>query len=132
MTSPGPVRTGPVLNDMTIFAGVLILITGVLHLLTAVAAIAGRDIFVVTEDQVFLVDVSAWGWIHLVIAVLVLIAGFGIVTGKTWGYLAGIVMASVSILDNFLFAPIYPFWALVIIAIDVLVIWALARQLAAR
>ncbi|GAA5084918.1 DUF7144 family membrane protein [Nocardia iowensis] len=132
MTSPGPVRTGPALSDMTIFAGVLILITGVLHLLTAIAAIAGRDIFVVTEDQVFLIDVSAWGWIHLVIAALILIAGFGVVTGKTWGYLAGIVMASLSILDNFLFAPIYPFWALVIIAIDVLVIWALARQLSVQ
>ncbi|MFI6041306.1 hypothetical protein ACIA8C_06705 [Nocardia sp. NPDC051321] len=128
LTSPGPARPGPVLNDMTIFAGVLILITGLLHLLSAIAAIAGRDIFVVTKDQVFLVDVSAWGWIHLVIAVLMLIAGFGIVTGKTWGYLAGIVMAAISILDNFLFAPIYPFWALVIIAIDILVIWALARQ----
>lgn len=132
MTSPGPVRTGPVLNDMTIFAGVLILITGLLHLLSAIAAIAGRDIFVVTKDQVFLVDVTAWGWIHLVIAALVLIAGFAIVTGKTWGYLAGIVMAAISILDNFLFAPIYPFWSLVIIAIDILVIWALARQFAVQ
>ncbi|MEV6427363.1 hypothetical protein [Nocardia sp. NPDC051463] len=131
MTSPVSTPTRPALNDMTIFAGVLILITGVLHLLTAIAAIAGRDIFVVTQDQVFLVDVSAWGWIHLVIAALIVIAGFGIITGKTWGYLAGIVMASLSILDNFLFAPIYPFWALVIIAIDILVIWALARQLGA-
>ncbi|MFQ6395837.1 hypothetical protein ACLMAJ_20515 [Nocardia sp. KC 131] len=129
MTSPVSTPTRPALNDMTIFAGVLILIAGVLHLLSAVAAIAGRDIFVVTEDQVFLVDVSTWGWIHLVIAVLIVIAGLGIVTGKTWGYLAGIVMASISILDNFLFAPIYPFWALVLIAIDILVIWALARQL---
>ncbi|WP_225724554.1 MULTISPECIES: hypothetical protein [unclassified Nocardia] len=132
MTSPGPVRTGPVLNDMTIFAGVLILITGILHLLTAIAAIAKRDIFVVTEDQVFLLNVSTWGWVHLVIAVLVIVAGVGIVTGKSWGYLAGIVMAAVSILDNFLFAPIYPFWALVMIAIDILVIWALARQIAAE
>ncbi|WP_406280942.1 hypothetical protein OH799_15690 [Nocardia sp. NBC_00881] len=130
MTSPGPISTRPVLSDMAIFAGVLILVAGVLHLLTAIAAIAGRDIFVVTEDQVFLVDVTAWGWVHLVIAVLFVGAGAGIVTGKTWGYLAGIVMAAISILDNFLFASIYPFWALVMIAIDVLVIWALARQLA--
>ncbi|WP_327120328.1 hypothetical protein OHB12_16065 [Nocardia sp. NBC_01730] len=130
MTSHGPISTRPVLSDMTIFAGVLILVAGVLHLLTAIAAIAGRDIFVVTEDQVFLVDVTAWGWVHLVIAVLFVGAGVGIVTGKTWGYLAGIVMAAISILDNFVFASIYPFWALVMIAIDVLVIWALARQLA--
>ncbi|MFI6774107.1 hypothetical protein [Nocardia sp. NPDC050412] len=132
MTSPGPTKTGPVLNDMTIFAGVLILITGALHLLTAVAAIAKRDFFVLTEDQVFQVNVSAWGWVHLVIAVLIIIAGIGIVTGQTWGYLAGIVMASISLLDNFLFAPMYPFWSLVMIALDVLVIWALARQIGAQ
>ncbi|MFX0575198.1 DUF7144 family membrane protein [Nocardia nepalensis] len=129
MTSPGPTKTGPALNDMTIFAGVLILIAGVMHLLAAIAAIAKRDFFVLTEDQVFQVNVSAWGWVHLVIAVLIIAAGIGIVTGQTWGYLAGIVMASISILDNFLFAPMYPFWSLVIIAIDVLIIWALARQL---
>ncbi|WP_330229202.1 hypothetical protein OHA40_24350 [Nocardia sp. NBC_00508] len=130
MTSP--ISTRPVLSDMTIFAGVLILLAGVLHMLTAVAAIAGREVFVVTEDQVFLIDVATWGWIHLVIGVLIVIAGFAIVTGKTWGYLAGIVLAALSILDNFLFVSIYPFWALVLIAIDVLVIWALARQLAAE
>ncbi|MEU7765340.1 hypothetical protein AB0B25_09505 [Nocardia sp. NPDC049190] len=132
MTSHGPIGTRPLLSDMTIFAGVLILVAGVLHVLTAIAAIAGRDIFVVTEDQVFLVDVTAWGWIHLVLAVLMVTAGVGIVTGKTWGYLAGIVLAALSIVDNFLFASIYPFWALVLIAVDVLVIWALARQLAAE
>ncbi|MEU7628821.1 hypothetical protein AB0C34_02395 [Nocardia sp. NPDC049220] len=132
MTSHGPIGTRPLLSDMTIFAGVLILVAGVLHVLTAIAAIAGRDIFVVTEDQVFLVDVTAWGWIHLVLAVLMVSAGVGIVTGKTWGYLAGIVLAALSIVDNFLFASIYPFWALVLIAVDVLVIWALARQLAAE
>ncbi|MBF6218507.1 MULTISPECIES: DUF7144 family membrane protein [Nocardia] len=129
MTSP--ITTRPVLGDMTIFAGVLILVAGVLHLLTAVAAISGREVFVVTEDQVFLVDVAAWGWIHLTIGVLVVIAGLGIVVGKPWAFLAGLVLAAISILDNFLFVSIYPFWALVLIAVDVLVIWALARQLAA-
>ncbi|UGT66021.1 hypothetical protein LTT66_22215 [Nocardia gipuzkoensis] len=129
MTSP--ITTRPVLGDMTIFAGVLILVAGVLHLLTAVAAISGREVFVVTEDQVFLVDVAAWGWIHLTIGVLVVIAGLGIVVGKPWAFLAGLVLAALSILDNFLFVSIYPFWALVLIAVDVLVIWALARQLAA-
>ncbi|WP_428981398.1 DUF7144 family membrane protein [Nocardia brasiliensis] len=60
------------------------------------------------------------------------VSGFGRVTGRTWGYLADIAVATISILDNFLFAPIEPFWALVIIASDVLVIRALARQLAAQ
>ncbi|MGY4103683.1 DUF7144 family membrane protein [Nocardia sp. R16R-3T] len=132
MTSLGPTRTGPALNDMTIFAGVLILINGILHLLAAIAAIAKRDFFVLTEDQVFQVNVSVWGWVHLVIAVLIITAGIGIVTGRTWGYWAGIVMASISLMDNFLFAPMYPFWSLVIIAIDVLIIWALARQLGSK
>lgn len=129
MTSPGPAKTGPALNDMTIFAGVLILIAGLLHLMAAIAAIAKRDLFVLTEDQVFQVNVSVWGWVHLVIAVLIIVAGIGIVSGQTWGYWGGIVMASISLMDNFLFAPMYPFWSLVIIAIDVLIIWALAREL---
>ncbi len=132
MTSPGPTKTRPALNDMTIFAGVLILINGVLHLLAAIAAIAKRDLFVLTEDQVFQVNVSVWGWVHLAIAVLIIIAGIGILTGQTWGYLAGIVMASISLLDNFLFAPMYPVWSLVMIALDVLIIWALARQISAE
>ncbi|MBF6202769.1 hypothetical protein IU483_01390 [Streptomyces gardneri] len=128
MTSP--IATRPVLSDMTIFAGVLILVAGVLHLLTAMAAIGGRDVFLVTEDQVFLVDVATWGWIHVTIGVLAVCAALGVVSGRTWGFLAGIGLAAISILDNFLFVSIYPFWALVLIAIDVLVIWALARQLA--
>ncbi|WP_433201380.1 DUF7144 family membrane protein [Nocardia sp. CA-107356] len=132
MTSSGPAKTGPALNDMTIFAGVLILITGILHLLAAVAAIGKRNFFVLTEDQVFQVNVATWGWVHLIIAVLIIIAGIAIVTGQKWGYLAGIVMASISLLDNFVFAPIYPFWSLVMIALDVVIIWALARQIASE
>ncbi|WP_419150784.1 DUF7144 family membrane protein [Nocardia vinacea] len=54
------------------------------------------------------------------------------ITGRTWDYLAGIVTASISLLDNCLFAPMYPFWSLVMVALDVLVIWALARQIGAE
>ncbi|GAB2707569.1 DUF7144 family membrane protein [Nocardia thraciensis] len=131
MAVPGTIRSGRSVSSWTIFSGVLLLIAGVMHLLTGIAAIAERAVFVVDEDEIFRISLTGWGWLHVVIAALLLIAGVGIVNGKSWGYLGGIVMAALSVLANFIFAPMYPFWALVIIAIDVLVIWALARQLAA-
>ncbi|WP_280261857.1 DUF7144 family membrane protein [Nocardia wallacei] len=129
MAVPGTARSGSSLSSWTIFSGVLLLIAGVMHLLTGIAAIAERAVFVVDEDEIFRISLTGWGWLHVVIAALLVIAGIGIVNGQTWGYLGGIVMAALSVLANFIFAPMYPFWALVIIAIDVLVIWALARQL---
>ncbi|WP_216897638.1 DUF7144 family membrane protein [Nocardia alni] len=130
MAVPTTTRTGASSTSWTLFAGVLILIAGVMHLLTGIAAIAKRDVFVVDADEIFRINLTAWGWIHVVIAALIIIAGIGIVTGKAWGYLTGIVFAAVSVLANFAFASMYPFWSLVIIAVDILVIWALAKQLA--
>ncbi len=121
-------RTGASSSSWTLFAGVLILIAGVMHLLTGIAAIAQRDVFVIDSDEIFRINLTAWGWIHVVIAALIIIAGIGIVTGKAWGYLTGIALAAVSVLANFIFAPMYPFWSLVIIAVDILVIWALAAR----
>jgi len=130
-TAP-PTRSGTSLSSGTLFAGVLILIVGVMHLLTGIAAIAKRDLFVIDSDEIFRIDLTAWGWVHVVIAALIIVAGIGIVSGKAWGFLSGIGFAALSILANFVFAPLYPFWSLVIIAVDVLVIWALAKQIAAN
>jgi len=129
-TSPTTTRSGTSLNAGTLFAGVLMLIVGVMHLLTGIAAIAKRDLFIVNSDEIFRISLVGWGWVHVVIAALIIIAGLAIVSGRAWGYATGIGFATLSILANFVFAPLYPFWSLVIIAVDVLIIWALAKQLA--
>ena len=68
---------------------------------------------------------STWGWVHLALGVVVVLAGFYVIAGALWARTIGIVLAGLSMVVNFLFIPVYPLWALTIIAVDMWVIWAL-------
>jgi hypothetical protein len=67
-----------------------------------------------------------WGWIELIVGLLVAYAGWAVFSGRTWERVVGIILASLSAIANFLFIPYYPVWAILIIVLDVFVIWALA------
>ena len=69
---------------------------------------------------------NAWGWIHLIVGVVVIAAGYGVFSGAAWARVVGITLASLSAIANFFFIPYQPVWAILIIALDVLVIAALA------
>jgi hypothetical protein len=75
---------------------------------------------------VFQLDATGWGWIHLLVGVVVACAGVAVMAGQTWARIVGITLAVVSALTNFAFIPYYPFWSLTVIALDVFVVWALA------
>ena len=109
------------------FAAVMMILIGIFQVIAGIAAISKDDFFVVTENYVFDLDVAAWGWIHLILGVLVLLAGIALIGGKTWGGLVGITLASLSAVANFFAIPYYPFWSILIIALCVWVIWALTR-----
>ena len=113
---------------VTAFAGVTLILLAVFQLLEGIAAIAKDDIFVTGVNYTYKMDVSTWGWIHLVIGLVGIATGIGIIMGQTWGRLVGIVIAFISALSNFAFVPHYPLWSLLIIAFDILVIWALCTQ----
>jgi hypothetical protein len=68
------------------------------------------------------------GWIHMILGVIVALAGFGLLAGRTWARAVGITLAVLSAIANFMFIPYHPFWALLVIALDVFVIWALAAH----
>jgi len=75
-----------------------------------------------------MLDTTAWGWVHALVGVVGLGVGIAIVTAHTLGYLAGIGVAFLGAVANFAFLPYYPLWSLLIIAFNVLVIWALCTQ----
>jgi hypothetical protein len=81
---------------------------------------------VATRNYVFQLDATTWGWIHLLVGLLVAFAGYGLLSGKTWARVVAITLAVLSAVANFLFIPYYPFWSLLIITLDVFVIWASA------
>ncbi len=111
-----------------IFAGCCLALLGAFQVVTGIAAIANDDVFVRTENYVFQFDLTTWGWIHLVVGALGILIGVSIVAGQSWAFVAGIVIAMLSALSSFTWMPYAPFWAIVILAFDILVIWALSTM----
>jgi hypothetical protein len=109
------------------FAGVMMIVVGVFDLIAGISAISKDDMFVKTPNYVFNLSVNGWGWIHLILALLVLFAGWAVLSGKVWGGMVGIAMATLVAIGNFFWIPYYPFWSILTIALAVWVIWALTR-----
>ena len=115
----------PWASGLAVFAGSLMMIAGFWQALEGIGALVHDNVYVVTPDYIYSFDLTGWGWIHLLLGILIAGAGFGVLRGQTWGRITGIVLASLSLIVNFLFIPYYPLWSLLIIALDVAVIWAL-------
>jgi hypothetical protein len=111
-----------------LFAAVMMIMAGIWQALAGLIAIFQNEFYVATRNYLFQFDATTWGWIHLVIGVLVALAGVGLLGGRTWARVVGITLAVLSAIANFLFIPYYPFWSMLVIAVDVFVIWALAAH----
>ena len=109
------------------FAACILTLIGAFQVVAGLAAIFKDDFFVVSENYAFDLDVSAWGWIHLLLGALLIFAGWGLYKGKAWAAGVAIALAALSAIANFFFIPYYPFWSLLLIALDVWVIWSLTR-----
>ena len=99
---------------------------GIFSALDGLAAILKDQFFLVVSNYAFKVDVTVWGWIHLVLGILLVVVGYFVLQGSDWARGVGIGLAVLSAIANFLALPYYPLWAILIIALDVLVIWGLS------
>lgn len=116
----------------TVFAGVIMLLVGLFHAVAGLVALIDDEFYVVTRNYTFELDVTGWGWIHLIAGIVVALGGVAVFSGATWARVTGIALACVSAIANFFFLPYYPFWSIVMIALAVWVIWSLSRPLEAR
>jgi hypothetical protein len=110
------------------FAGVMMIIGGSLNLLYGIVAAVNDEWVVWTNRADIYLDMSEWGWVHIVLGAIVLLAGIGVFSGNVLARIVGVIVASLSLLANFFFIPAYPLWAITVIVIDVLVIWALTAH----
>ncbi|QLY33001.1 DUF7144 family membrane protein [Nocardia huaxiensis] len=120
-----PVRQG-IAAGTSIGAAILLLTVGVLSVLAGIAAVANDAMYVVGYEYIYEFDITTWGWTHIALGAVLLISGVGLVTGRTWGRVAAMCVAALSIVANFLWLPYYPWWSVLIIALDAVVIWAVA------
>jgi hypothetical protein len=108
-----------------ILAGTLMIISGVLSILVGLAAIIRGSYFSLTGTYPYHWTVYSWGWVQIIIGAVVLAAGVSVFTGMLWARIVGVILAVLSAVGAFLFLPYRPIWAIVIIAVDLFMIWAL-------
>ena len=109
---------------LTAFAAVLMTMAGLFHILQGVAAVSNGAFYVDNPGYVFASDVTTWGWLHILGGIIVTLAGFWLLVGDAYARAVAVVVALVSAIGNFVSIPYYPVWSIVLIALDLLVIWA--------
>jgi hypothetical protein len=112
------------------FAAVMLIAVACVQILQAIAALGSDEILVSGLQYTFAFDTTTWGWVHLVLGLIGLGIGAAILREMTVGYMLGIALAFVNTVAEFAFLPYYPFWSVLVIAFNILVIWALCSRLA--
>jgi hypothetical protein len=108
------------------FAAAMLIMIGAFQFFEGLAAVIENEFFVVGPNYVYEFDVTAWGWIHMILGVIVAFAGWAVFSGQTWARAVGITVAVISAIAQFFYIPYYPIWAVLIIALCVACIWGLA------
>jgi hypothetical protein len=110
-----------------VFAATMMLMTGVFHAVLGFAAILDDRFFVLVRGYAFDLDITGWGWIHLILGLAAVAAGIGLFARAAWAVVLTLCVTVLSAVDNFFFIPYAPLWSLLLIALDVWIIWALTR-----
>jgi len=120
-------EASPWATGFAIFASMLMIMLGVLHAIMGFVALFNDEFYVRVRNYTFDLDTTGWGWIHLILGIVVAFAGFAILSGQVWARAVGIGLAVLSAINNFLWLPYSPVWSFIAIGLAVLVIWALSR-----
>jgi len=115
-------------TGFVMFAGVMMIMAGSFQAFSGLVALFENEFYVTTPNYLLQLDATSWGWIHLILGLLVVFAGFAVLNGMVWGRVIGVTLAVLSACANFAFIPYSPFWSTLIIAVDIFVIWALTAH----
>lgn len=113
---------------VVIFAAVMMFLVGAGHVIAGITALSDPNSLVVTRP--LLLDITAWGWVHLIAGVVIIFAGVGLYSGATWARAVGTVLVLGSAIGAFASLSGNP-WSVIVIGIDLLVLWALTAHGAA-
>jgi len=107
------------------FASVMMFLAGLLHAVEGLVALFKENFFVVTPNALIAFNYTTWGWINIVLAIVLLTAAASVLAGGLWGRAVGVIAAVLSIVASMAFLSAYPIWSILVIVVDVLVIHAL-------
>lgn len=107
------------------FAGFLMMVSGLFHMIAGFTALLNSEYYLVTSESLLVFDFTTWGWVHLLMGLVVMLAGTAVLNGQMWARVIGVLMAVVAMLASFTFMAAYPFWAITFMVVNVLIIYAL-------
>jgi hypothetical protein len=110
------------------FAGVMLIIIGVMDIIQGIVGLANDTFYVLGDEYVFEFSITTWAWIHIIVGVILLLAGIGLFSGNVLARIVGVIVASLAMIVNFAWLPYYPIWSIVMIAISIAIIWALTAH----
>ena len=110
-------------SGWAIYAAVMLGLAGTFGMINGLIAIINDEVYAVGEERIVAFDFTQWGWVHLIGGGVVLLAALGLSTGAVWARVIGVLVASLHALAQVAFIEAYPFWALTIIALDIMVIY---------
>jgi hypothetical protein len=109
---------------ISVLAAIMLFIVAVASILEGISAIAEDEFYVAGISYVYEFDATTWGWVHVALGAIAVVCSIGLMSGAAWARYAAVGIAALVIIANFLSLPYYPAWSIVIIAISVVVIWA--------
>ncbi|GGV74657.1 hypothetical protein ABZ178_36965 [Streptomyces massasporeus] len=115
-----------------VLGGVLMVVYGLFAVLQGIAAIAGDEVYTSFGQYSFAFDLTAWGWIHVIVGVLVVVAGLGLFTGADWARVASAIVVGLALIANFLWLPYQPFWSIIMIVTGLFVLWSVFNYRSSR
>ena len=109
---------------LVLFASILLVVVGCFNVIEGIAAIANSHVFVANAHYVF-GNLKAWGWVTLILGILQLLAALGVLAGNQPARWFAVVVLGLNAIDQMFFIPAYPFWSILIIAMDVIALYGL-------
>jgi hypothetical protein len=107
------------------FAGLMLVMLGTFNVIQGFAAVFTDDVFIPTEAGAIVLDVTGWGWVHLIVGLLAILAGLGLFSGATWARVFAVIVVMINAIAQLASLNFHPVWSIIVITLDVLVIWAL-------
>jgi hypothetical protein len=125
MSNPSDYRRPTAWVGWVVLASVLLCLAGVFNFMTGLVAVFSDKVYVQGDVANVVLDVTGWGWFHIIWGLVLFGTGMCLYAGQTWARILAIVVVAVNMITQLLEMPAYPLWSLVIFAVDLLIIWAI-------
>ena len=110
-------------SGWNVFAATMMVIAGAFHMIAGLVALYKSDLYVVTQNNLLVFDFTQWGWIHVIVGLVLFVSSASLFVGGLWGRVVAIFFATLSAIASFSFIEAYPLWSIMIIVFDILIIY---------